>query len=114
MQTYEHYKSQLFTLIGRPVTLNTPYAGSDGKQYTQGSIVEQLGPARFGLMLFDSAGVVYCANLKPITVDFSRAEFSLPPLPSIARHCGAWLSDNSDGFAYADDPDFVNKFARVN
>jgi hypothetical protein len=46
MQTYKHPKSRLFSLIGHRIVLHKPYFG-----YTEGRIVEQIGPARFGCHL---------------------------------------------------------------
>ena len=90
-----HTKTRIFTLIGRRIVLHEPYHGT-----TEGVIVEKIGPARFGCHLQKSDG-----NLRPITVDFHRAEFKLPPLPRSERQPPR-LSDDSDGFAYADEPNF--------
>lgn len=54
MQTYEHPKSQLFSLIGRRIVLHKPHNG-----YTEGVIAEQIGPARFGCHLQNAQGDVY-------------------------------------------------------
>lgn len=95
-----HCKTQIFSLIGRRVQLNQPYRtvaiGREPMQrHLSGVIVEQLGPARFGLHLDDYAP----------TVDFHRGEFTLPPLPKSERQ-PTWLPDNFDGFVYADEPNF--------
>lgn len=102
MQTYEHCKTQTFTLIGRRIVLNKPYAG-----FTEGRIVEKIGPARFGCRLQRPDGTMYTSGEagRPVTVDFHRGEFALPPRPHAARRA-VWLTDDSDGFAYADEPDF--------
>lgn len=101
MQTYDHCKTQLFTLIGRRIVLHRPHAGC-----TEGVIVEKIGPARFGCHLQHPNGHPY----KPAAtgcgvVDFHRSEFKLPPLPRDERP-PVFLEDDSDGFAYADEPNF--------
>jgi len=102
MQTYEHCKTQIFTLIGRAIVLHKPYAGC-----TDGVIEEQIGPARFGCFLQKPNGHLYMSGVvgRPVTVDFHRGEFKLPPLPRDERK-PAWLPDDYDGFAYADEPNF--------
>jgi hypothetical protein len=105
MQTYDHSKSHLFSLVGRRVRLHKPYyayaALDESLQgFQDGTIVEQIGPARFGLHLDG-----YTRNDEPITVDFHRAEFKLPPLPRSERE-PVWLDDDFDGFVYADVPTF--------
>ncbi len=99
-----HTKTRLFSLVGRRIVLHKPYFG-----YTEGMIAEQIGPARFGCHLQNPAGEVYMSGVagRPITVDFHRAEFALPPLPQSERQ-PLWLDDDSEGFAYADIPNFEN------
>jgi len=98
----EHPKSRLFSLVGRRIVLHKPYNGC-----TEGMIAEQIGPARFGCHLQFPDGRVYMSGVvgRPVTVDFHRGEFKLPPLPRSERE-PEWLSDYSDGFAYADVPNF--------
>ena len=98
-----HAKLRLFSLVGRRIVLNVPYHDC----YITGVIVEQIGPAQFSCRLKSN-------GLPPptIPVNFHRSEFCLPPLPRIERR-PEYLDENYDGFVYADNPDFVNKFARV-
>jgi len=95
-----HVKSRLFSLVGRRIVLHKSYFG-----YTEGMIASQIGPACFGCCLQNPAGEVYTSGNRPITVDFHRSEFKLPPLPSWNRQ-PIWLEDDSEGFAYADTPSF--------
>jgi len=100
----EHLKSRLFSLVGRRIVLHKPYNGC-----TEGMIAEQIGPARFGCYLQFPNGHIYMSGMvgRPVTVDFHRSEFKLPPLPRRERLL-EWLSDDFDGFAYADIPNFNN------
>lgn len=102
MQTYEHCKTRLFSLIGRRIVLHKPHAGC-----TEGMIAEQIGPARFGCYLQKPDGHMYMSGVegRPVTVDLHRGEFKLPPLPRSERK-PKWLPDDSEGFAYADEPNF--------
>lgn len=98
-----HVKTRLFSLVGRRIVLHKPYYGC-----IEGTIVEHIGPARFGCHLKNPAGEVYAQSMgsnRPITVDFHRAEFALPPLPRDRRQ-PLWLDDDSEGLAYADVPNF--------
>ena len=96
-----HSKSQLFTLIGRRIVLHKEYCDC-----TEGMIVEKIGPARYGCHLQRADGTLYILGTgRPATVDFRRDEFKLPPLPRQERKPPR-LSDESEGFAYADVPDF--------
>jgi hypothetical protein len=102
-----HVKTQLFSLVGRRIVLHVPYYG-----YTEGIIAEHIGGARFGCYLSNPAGEVYGhtthkskGSNRPITVDFHRGEFILPPLPRYKRDLTR-LPDDSEGFAYADIPNF--------
>lgn len=97
-----HIKTRLFSLAGRRIVLHKPYNGC-----TEGMIVEQIGPARFGCHLQFPDGHVYMSGVagRPVTVDFHRAEFKLPPLPQSERR-PLWLDDDSEGFTYADIPNF--------
>lgn len=100
-----HCKTRLFSLIGRRIRLHKPYhayAALDEPMvgFQDGAIVEQLGPARFGLHLDG-----YTRNGESITVDFHRGEFKLPPLPREERR-PEWLPDDYDGFVYADELNF--------
>lgn len=100
-----HAKTRIFSLIGRRIRLHVPYYTyvAFGKKmigFQDDIIMEQLGPARFGLHLDG-----YVHNGEPIAVDFHRAEFKLPPLPRSERR-SEWLPDDYDGFAYADEPNF--------
>lgn len=99
---HKHCVTQIFTLIGRRIVLHEPYYG-----YTEGMIAEKIGPARFGCFLQKSTGEVYMSGVagRPVTVDFHRGEFVLPPLPRSKRQ-PVYLPDDSDGFAYADEPNF--------
>jgi len=97
-----HCKTRLFSLIRRRIVLHKPYNGC-----TEGVIVEQIGPARFGCNLQFPDGRVYMSGVpgQPVTVDFHRAEFKLPPLHRNGR-APLWLSNDYDGFVYADVPNF--------
>lgn len=99
-----HTKTRLFSLVGRRIVLHKPYNGC-----YEGMIAEQIGPARFGCHLQFPDGHVYMSGVvgRPATVDFHRAEFILPPLPRSERQ-PLWLDDDSEGFAYADIPNFEN------
>jgi len=103
MQTFEHCKTQTFSLIGRRISLLKPYSGC-----TDGMIVEKIGPARFGCYLQqpDSHFLRMSGEAgRPTTVDFHRAEFAL--LPRLrAERMPVYLPADSDGFAYADEPNF--------
>ena len=97
-----HCKTQTFSLIGRRIILNKPYCGC-----TEGMIAEKIGPARFGCFLQRPDGTLYMSGVvgRPTTVDFHRGEFVLPPRPRAVRKA-VRLPNDSDGFAYADEPDF--------
>jgi len=70
-------------------------------------IAEQIGPSRFGCYLQHPDGHIYMSGEqgRPVTVDFRRSEFTLPPLPQSERQ-PTWLPDDSDGFVYDDEPNF--------
>ncbi len=98
----EHVKTQIFSLIGRHIVLHKPYNG-----YTEGMITEKIGPARYGCFLQKPTGEVYMSGEvgRPVTADFHRGEVVLPPLPKNRRKA-VRLPDDSDGFAYANEPNF--------
>lgn len=98
----KHVKTRLFSLVGRRIVLHRPYNGC-----TEGVIAEQIGPARYECYLQFPDRHIYLSGVagRPVTVDFHRAEFTLPPLPRSERP-SLWLDDDSEGFAYADKPNF--------
>jgi hypothetical protein len=104
-----HIRSTRFSLVGRPIRLTIPYRG-----YTEGRIVEQTGPANFGLELWNADGIYHSIGIpRPIVVGFHRSEFTLPPLPRVERDV-KWenrLPDDYDGFVYGSE--FVNPYARL-
>lgn len=98
----KHTKTRLFSLVGRRIVLHKPYNGC-----TEGMIAEQIDPAHFGCYLQFPDGHAYTSGVagRPVIVDFHRAEFKLPPLPRSKRQ-PLRLDDDSEGFAYADVPNF--------
>ncbi len=85
-----HCRSRLFSLIGRPVRLQSPIT-IDGESVFFGIIVSKIEHRmRFGVRLNDTDTIIY----------LDRAEFILPPLQLIDRQ-PEWVSDNFEGFVYA-------------
>lgn len=100
----EHVKTQIFTLVGRRIVLQKPFAG-----FAEGVIKEQVGTAHFECFLRMPSRELHTHRkdhrLVPATVILHRGDFILPPLPRSDRR-PVFLPDDSDGFAYADQPDF--------
>ena len=90
-----HVLTRIFSLIGRPIVLNTPCRGCSNAK-----IIKKVGPAWFIVQLdkADDMG-------NPITFNCPRSNFHLPPLDKWDRQ-PKQLSDASEGFAYAGVEDF--------
>jgi len=85
-----HYRSKLFSLIGREVVLNDPYHRYD-QVFTHAVIKGKLPHRmRFGLQFPGFHSLAW----------FDRSEFRLPPLPPQQRQPD-WVLDEYDGFVYA-------------
>lgn len=95
-----HVKTQTFSLIGRRIILHEPYRGC-----TEGMIIGSFGPTCFSCYLQRLDGTLYRSGDGLTIVNFHRGEFVLPPRPHAKRR-GVYLPDDSDGFAYADEPNF--------
>jgi hypothetical protein len=92
-----HVKTTLFNLIGRQIELFAPKYG-----HNYARIYAQTGPATFSAAARNGDSFVV-----------HRSEFHLPRRPTRFSDEPVWLEDDSDGFAYADCPEFENPFARA-
>lgn len=97
-----HIKTQIFTLVGRHIVLHEPYAGC-----IRGTIIKQMGKARFECLLWTPTKKIltHRKENRPVSLILHRGDFILPPLPRSDRW-PVFLPDDSDGFTYADQPDF--------